>query len=96
MRGNLEILQSELIKHWICITSDDDIMIKSSRLFEIMEDHPIADGELKFPIMGHTFRISCGRNKGSGQQLKFTAGSYPSSQKKPSELMGVSFVMSRV
>lgn len=41
--------------------SDDNNMVSSSRLYEMMKDHSLSDGEMTFPIMGHPFWISVGR-----------------------------------
>lgn len=69
------------------MTCDDPDMLKT----EMMEDHPIAEGELSFP-MGHPFWMACGRNSNAAEALNFTTGSYPGSSEPPSTLMGVSFV----
>lgn len=45
------------------MVGDDDEMVASSRLYEIMQDHSIADGEMEFQIMGHPFWISVGRKE---------------------------------
>lgn len=82
--GNLGNLTkwSEKSLAMVIMVSDDTDMLKTSRLFEL-KDHPIADGELEFPIMGNPFWMSCGRNGNQGKQLKFTTGSYLGSQSTP-------------
>lgn len=43
------------------ITLENTFPAEASRLYEMMKDHPIAHGELEFPIMGHPYPISVGR-----------------------------------
>lgn len=74
------------------LCGDDSDMVSSSRLYEMMEDHSLSNGELTFPIMGHPFWISVGRRENKQDNLNFTTCIYPGSSVSASDLCKVSFV----